>query len=61
MCVPSIYRFSARFSNPIEGDPDGFELSVGAFFETFEIMTKMLLFQQGASKNIPARAVFMWL
>lgn len=24
-------------------------------------MTTMLLFPQGASKNIPARAVFMWL
>lgn len=51
----SIYRFSTWFRNPIKGNRDSFELSV----ETFEIMTKMLLIQQGTSENIPVSCVYV--
>jgi len=59
MHVPSVSHFATWFCTLTEGNHDSFELPGGVFFETSEIMTKMLLLQQGASKNIPVRAVFM--
>lgn len=55
------HHFSTWSCKVTEGNQGGFKLSVGVFFETAEIVAKVLLFQQGSTENLPKRAGSVWL